>query len=63
MTIDSAAMMVWLTPSTTVRRAIGSCTLVSRCQPVEPSEVAASTVFSGTSRMPCAVNRTAGGSA
>jgi hypothetical protein len=43
--------------------AIGSSTVVSRWPLVAPSEVAASTEASGTSRIPCAVNRTAGGSA
>jgi len=62
-TIARAAMMVWLTPITTVRLAIGSSTLSSDCQRVAPMESAASTVVSGTERMPCAVIRIAGGAA
>ena len=54
-------MIVWLTPSTIVRRDIGSRTLVSVCARVEPSDSAASTVVRGTERIPCAVIRTTGG--
>ena len=43
-TIESAIMIVWLTPMPIVRRASGSWTLVRTCQRVEPSETAASTV-------------------
>ena len=46
-----------------VRFAIGSCTRVRICQRVEPIAVAASTLLSGTSRMPCAAIRMIGGSA
>ena len=61
--IDSAAMIVWLMPTTMVCRDIGSSTLVSRCQAVEPRLSAASIVSPGTSRMPCMVRRTTGGMA
>ena len=62
-TIDSAAMIVWLTPSTIVRRDIGRRTLVRVWARVEPSDSAASTVVGGTARIPCAVIRTTGGTA
>ena len=62
-TIESAKRMVWLTDSSSIRRASGSCTFVSTCQRVEPSAVAASTVFASTPRMPSAVIRIAGGTA
>ncbi len=62
-TMDSAAMMVWFTPMTTVRLDMGSSTLVSVCRRVDPSDSAASTVVAGTSRMACAVMRIAGGAA
>ena len=61
--IDSAAIEVWLIPTTIVDRDIGSSTLVSRCARVEPRLSAASIVSCGTSRMPCMVNRTTGGMA
>ncbi len=57
----SAAMIVWLIPSTIVRRAIGSNTLSSFCRGVEPRLSAASTVLVDTSRMPWAVSRMTGG--
>ena len=60
-TIERAIMIVWLTPRMIVRRAIGSWTLASSCQLVEPSDVAASTVVGETPRMPRAVIRIAGG--
>ena len=41
-TKDSAAIIVWFTPSAIVRLAIGSCTFASSCQRVEPIEIAAS---------------------
>ncbi len=59
--IESAIMIVWLTASPIVRRAIGSCTLRRTWPSVAPSEVAASTVWGGTPRMPRAVIRIAGG--
>ncbi len=62
-TMARAAMMVWLTPMTTVRLDIGSSTFSSCCDRVVPSESAASTVVSGTERMACAVMRMAGGAA
>nr|BFE72713.1 hypothetical protein GCM10020092_060140 [Actinoplanes digitatis] len=62
-TMDSAIMMVWLTASTMVGRAIGSRTLPSSCQRVEPSAVAASTVVGDTSPMPSAVIRMVTGTA
>ena len=60
-TIESANRIVWFTPSRSIRRASGSCTFVSVCRAVEPIETAASTVLSGTPRIPSAVMRTAGG--
>ena len=51
-TIASAAMIVWFSPSTMVRLDIGSRTPESRWRPVAPRDVAASTVVVGTSRMP-----------
>ena len=59
--IESAIMIVWLTASPIVRRAIGSWTLRRTWPSVAPSEVAASTVWAGTPRMPRAVIRIAGG--
>ena len=41
--IDSAAMIVWLSPTTMVRRAIGSCTRRSSCHAVWPERSVAST--------------------
>ena len=46
-TIESAIMIVWLTARPIVVRAIGSWTLRRTCRPVEPSDVAASTVSDG----------------
>ncbi len=60
-TIESAKRIVWLTPSKIIRRASGSCTLRSNCLRVAPIDVAASTVFTGTPRIPSAVIRIAGG--
>ena len=60
-TIESAKRIVWFTPSSSIRRASGSWTFVSVCRVVDPSETAASTVFSGTPRIPSAVIRTEGG--
>ena len=48
-------MMVWFRPSTMVRAAIGSCTPISRWNPLAPSDSEASTLAWGTERMPCAV--------
>ena len=45
--IDSAAIVVWLSPTMMVLRAIGSCTLVSRCHQVWPTESVASIVVVG----------------
>ena len=61
--IDSAAIIVWLSPTTMVRRAIGSWTLRSSWRRVEPIDVVASTVVGETVRMPWAVIRTSGGRA
>ena len=54
-------MIVWLTDSSSWRRASGSCTLKSVCAEVEPNACAASTESLVTPRMPSAVMRTAGG--
>ena len=62
-TMDSAAMIVWLTPITMVRLAIGSCTWRSSWAGVDPMDSAASSVSRGTARMPCAVSRMTGGTA
>jgi hypothetical protein len=62
-TMDSASMMVWLTASTMVGRAIGSRTLRSTCHRVEPSATAASTLVADTSLMPSAVIRMVAGTA
>ncbi len=62
-TMDSAAIVVWLMPRTIVFLAIGSCTLRSSCSRVDPIERAASTVVGDTSRMPTAVRRMTGGTA
>ena len=43
-TIERAIMIVWLMPRMIVRRAIGSWTFVRSWRPVDPSDVAASTV-------------------
>ena len=60
-TIESANRIVWLTERSSIRRASGSCTLPSSCALVEPIDVAASTVLTGTPRIPSAVIRIAGG--
>ena len=60
-TSESANMIVWLTDSSSCRRASGSCTLNSVCSGVAPNACAASTVSCVTPRMPSAVIRTAGG--
>ena len=54
-------MIVWLTASSSCRRASGSCTLNSVCARVAPNALAASTASAVTPRMPSAVMRTAGG--
>ncbi len=61
--IDSAAMMVWLTPTMIVRLASGSWTLRNICPRLVPSDSIASTVSDETVRMPCALMRMTGGSA
>ncbi len=58
--IDSAAIVHWLSPTTIVRRAIGSCTLRSFWPLLLPRESAASSVPSETVRMPWAVMRISG---
>lgn len=60
-TMESAAMMVWFTPSTTVRFDSGSSTVASVWPRVAPRDCAASTVAAGTERIAWAVMRTAGG--
>ena len=54
-------MIVWLTDSSSWRRASGSCTLKSVCSDVAPNAFDASTVSDVTPRIPSAVIRTAGG--
>ncbi len=51
-TMDSAAIMVWLIPTMIVRFAVGSSTFRNVCPSVAPSEALASTVSPGTLRMP-----------
>ena len=60
-TIESANRITWLTESSSIRRARGSCTFPSTCQRVEPIASAASTVFVATPRIPSDVIRIAGG--
>ncbi len=60
-TIERAKRIVWFTPSSTIRRASGSCTLRSVWRRVAPSESAASTALTGTPRIPSAVMRIVGG--
>ena len=60
--IDSAAIVHWLTPTTMVRLAIGSCTWRSICDLVSPIDRAASTVVEDTDLIACSVIRTSGGS-
>ncbi len=62
-TMDSAAMIVWLMPITTVRLDIGRSTVRSRWNRPTPSESTASRVVRGTWPMPCAVSRMTGGMA
>ena len=50
--IESAAIVVWLTPTMIVLRAIGICTLVSRCHFVWPAESVASIVVGDTALIP-----------
>jgi len=59
--IDSPSMIVWLMANPIAPRASGSWTLVRIWPPVEPSDRAASTLATGTPRMPRAVIRMAGG--
>ena len=54
-------MIVWLTDSSSWRRASGSCTLKSVWAGVAPNACEASTESAVTPRMPSAVMRTAGG--
>ena len=62
-TIASAAMMVWLMPSTMVRLAIGSSAPNNSWYLVAPSDSTASRDSCGTDRMPWAVSRMTGGAA
>ena len=61
--IERAAMIVWFSPTMMVGRAIGSCTLRSRCQADWPAESVASTVVGETERMPWAAILISGGRA
>ena len=54
-------MIVWLSASSSWRRASGSCTFMSVCVGVAPIACEASTDSEVTPRMPSAVMRTAGG--
>src|SRR4028118_1081946 len=59
--MDRAAMVVWLTPTMMVRLAIGSCTLVSSWDRLDPIDVVASMVATEMLRMPYAGVRWPGG--
>ena len=59
--MPSAIMMVWLTPSMIDGFASGTWTIRRRCRAVDPNASATSSEVVGTSRMPNAVNRIAGG--
>ncbi len=61
--MDSASMMVWLTPAMIEGRAVGSCTFRSSWPDVQPKARPVSTSSFGTWRMPRLVRRTAGGMA
>ena len=61
--IDIASMIVWLSARPSSRRASGMRTLDSICRPVAPIDCPASTVLTGTRRMPSAVMRMAAGMA
>ena len=50
--IESAAMIDWLSPTTMVDLAMGSWTLVSRCQRLCPEESVASMVVAETFLIP-----------
>ncbi len=60
-TMDSASIIVWLTPAMIEGSAIGSCTRTSSCRGVQPNATPASTISGSTLRIPSAVRRTAGG--
>ncbi len=62
-TIDSAAIIVWLTPTMIVRLAIGSSTFRSRWSLVCPSDAVASSVVAETFLIAYAVIRVTGGRA
>jgi hypothetical protein len=61
--IESAAMIVWLSPTMIVLRAIGSCTFTRRCQGDWPAESVASIVVGDTDRIPWPAMRMIGGRA
>ena len=61
-TMLSAIMMVWLMPVSTLGSASGNCTFRMVCRGVAPNISAASTVATGTVRMPRSVSLTTGGS-
>ena len=60
-TIEIAIMIVWLTASRMVERAIGSRTLIRVCHQVAPIDRDASIAVGETWRMPSAAIRIAGG--
>ena len=60
--IDSAAIVVWLSPTMIVGLAIGSSTFNSRCHFVWPIESVASSVVADRFWSPCAAIRITGGS-
>ena len=63
MTIDSDAIVVWLTPSSIWARAAGILTFQNSCEGVAPEIKPASTISLGTARKPRIVFRTIGGKA
>ena len=62
-TIASAISVVWFTPAMIVGVASGIFTFSSSWNGVAPNDSAASSVSSGSCRMPRLVSRTAGGTA
>ena len=59
--IDSASMIVWLSPAMMLGTAIGNSTFRNNCPSVAPNASAASLTLSGTCRMPNAVSLMIGG--
>ncbi len=62
-TIERDSIMHWLMPAIIEGIAMGICTLVSFCQPVDPKASATSFISGGTCLMPRFVSLTTGGMA